>query len=519
MTDWPPRPIRTTRRRRRSFATLALRGGKSAVAMLSVVVLAVTWYGWQFIGDLNEGLSTTDLFAGEAKPLDGAIDILLVGQDSRTDARGNPLPRAVLDKLHAGDADGERQTDTMILVHIPQSGKRAVAMSFPRDTWVELAGGYGKHKLNGAFVYAYNHTSETLRQQGMTDSAEIDRQAGLAGRKNLVATIEQFIGKPGMIDRYAEVNLSSFYQVTKAIGGIDVCLNEPVSETRSGIDLRAGRQTISGVQALAFVRQRYDLPNGDLDRIARQQAFLSGLARKVLSPEVLANPAKLSELVQAVKKSVVLSSGWDLTEFAAQMRGLTSGNVQFHTIPVLGEGTRGGAYVVRADRDQVRAFVDRMTSDDADGQPARPRETPRDGPAIAGAGSVTVELFNGSGTDALAGDVRRKLHGGGFRLGTNRQLDTRSSTVVRYPPGERASLNPIRQVLGDNVRGEPDSDVTSGYVRLLLGKDYRDAGATGSGADNVVEGPRHTNPSPSASAPVPQEQDAPITGGEVPCVN
>jgi anionic cell wall polymer biosynthesis LytR-Cps2A-Psr (LCP) family protein len=82
------------------------------------------------------------------------------------------------------------------------------------------------------------------------------------------------------------------------------------------VELPAGQQRIEGVQALAFVRQRYELVNGDLDRIARQQAFLSGLANQVLSGDTLTSPAKISGLVSAAKKSVVLSSGWDLVEFA-----------------------------------------------------------------------------------------------------------------------------------------------------------------------------------------------------------
>ncbi|MFD4198428.1 MULTISPECIES: LCP family protein [Amycolatopsis] len=361
---WPARPIPSPRRRRNRIAIIARRGGKLVVALVSVAVLTVTWYGWQFIGDPNSGLSTTQVFDEElhAVPLDGAVDILLVGMDSRTDAQGNPLPREVLDMLHAGESDGEKQTDTMILVHIPQDGRRAVAISFPRDSWVELAGGFGKHKLNGAFVYAYNDRFRELQQQG-ADLKSADEQAKVAGRKNLIATLETFIGKPGMIDRYAEVNLASFYEVTKALGGVEVCLKAPVRERKSGVDLPAGRQTVEGVQALAFVRQRYDLPGGDLDRIGRQQAFLSGLARKMLSRDVLANPGKLSDVITAVKKSVVLSDNWDLPEFAAQMRGLNGGNIEFRTIPVVGNAVIGGADVVRVDPQAVHAFVDQLTSD------------------------------------------------------------------------------------------------------------------------------------------------------------
>lgn len=355
-----------TRRRRHPVVVFARRGGKVLISLVSIAVLALTYYGWNYVGDPNEGLTTTQVFDNEqlhTVPLDGAVDILLVGMDSRTDAQGNPLSRQVLDALHAGDSNGVRDTDTMILMHIPQNGQRAVAISFPRDSYVQIAGGFGKHKLNSAFVYAYNEASRKLRQQGTSDPKEIDQQASIAGRKNLIATLENLIGKPGMIDRYAEVNLASFYEITQALGGIDVCLNHAVKESNSGIDLPAGRQTIEGVQALAFVRQRYGLPNVDLDRIVRQQAFLSGIARKVLSRDVLLNPVKVADLISAVKKSVVLSDNWDIAEFAAQMRGLNSGNVEFHTIPVVGPARIGGADVLQLDLDQVRGFVSGLTAD------------------------------------------------------------------------------------------------------------------------------------------------------------
>ncbi|MGW4483579.1 LCP family protein [Amycolatopsis sp. NPDC004368] len=513
MTEWPGSPLPASRipaAHGRGALVVLRRGGKVVVSILSVVVLALTWYGWQFIGDPQNGFTTTQIFdepEAHAKPLDGAVDILLVGQDSRTDAQGNPLPREVLDMLHAGIADGEKQTDTMILVHIPQNGEHAIAVSFPRDSYVEITGGFGKHKLNSAYVYAYNDTFKTLQNQGDTDLKDVDEKSKVAGRKNLVATLEKFIGKPGMIDRYAEVNLASFYEITKAIGGVDVCLKAPVKEKKSGVDLPGGRQTISGVQALAFVRQRYGLPGGDLDRIARQQAFLSGLANKVLSGDVLANPVKIAQLVDAVKKSVVLSEGWDLTEFAEQMRGLTGGNVEFHTIPTQGNAVIGGADVLRVDPAQVRAEVDRLTSD---GKPDTPPGTPSTPATLPGADAVTVELFDGSGAE-LATQTRTLLQGKGFKLAGDAKLSTRASTVLRYNPADEAAPALVRQALGGDLTAEPDADVTAGHVRVLLGKDRSSAGA-GSGST-----PTGTTPTRSSTPPVPPAP--PITAGGVPCVN
>ncbi|MFC3452015.1 LCP family protein [Amycolatopsis speibonae] len=512
MTEWPGPPIPA---RRGGVAVLARRGVKVVFSLVSITILTLTWWGWQSIGDLSQGFATTNIFEDDghppAKPLDGAIDILLVGQDSRTDAQGNPLPREVLDMLHAGVADGERQTDTMILVHIPQNGKKAVAFSFPRDSWVEITGGFGKHKLNSAYVYAYNDTSKTLQQQGNSNLKDVDAKAKDAGRKNLIATLEKFIGKPKMIDRYAEVNLSSFYEITKAIGGVEVCLNGPVKERKSGVDLPGGKQTIEGVQALAFVRQRYDLENGDLDRIARQQAFLSGLANKVLSSDVLINPAKISNLIDAVRKSVVLSAGWDLPEFAAQMRGLTSGNIEFHTIPTQGVATIGGASVLRVDPAEVQAEISRLTSD---GQTA-PTDTPA---KLPGAEAVTVELFDGSGSPTVATETRNLLQGKGFKLAADTKLSTRNSTVIRHAPGDEAGLALIKQVFGTAVQTEADRDVAPGKVRILLGKDFKGAPA-GAETTTPPKSPPASKPAPPPSSTPAAPTSAPIVAGDVPCVN
>src|SRR5262249_33780335 len=163
---------------------------------------------------------------------------------------------------------------TMILLHIPAGGQQAVAFSFPRDSYVQLAGGFGMHRLNSAFAYAHNAEASKLREDGETDSAQIEQQADTAGRKNLIATIEQLIGTPVTTTRDAEITLGGFYNLPAAAGGVQVCLKAPTPDDETDASFPAGVQTISGVQALNFVRERHGLPNGDLDRIARQQAFL-----------------------------------------------------------------------------------------------------------------------------------------------------------------------------------------------------------------------------------------------------
>ncbi|GDY31334.1 LCP family protein [Gandjariella thermophila] len=362
-------------------ARIALGTLRTAVALVSAAVLAASAYGWIEEHRINAGAAITDVIDTPPpghRQLDGSMDILLVGLDSRTDAQGRPLPQDVLDQLHAGDDTGELNTDTMILVHIPQDGRRAVAISFPRDSYVQIAGGFGRHKLNSAYARAKMETARILRNHGVTDPARIEQESTVAGRKNLIRTIEDLTGGAVHIDRYAEVNLASFYEVSKVLGGVEVCLRAPTHDDMSGASFPAGRQTVSGAQALSFVRQRHGLPGGDLDRIVRQQVFIGAMVRKVLAGGMLADPGKLSDLVGAVQRSVVLSQGWDLTSFAEQMQDLAGGKMQFRTIPVVGETTvASDGDVLLVNPQQVRAFVTGMAAEAAPAatRPADPTTT------------------------------------------------------------------------------------------------------------------------------------------------
>ncbi|MCR6483134.1 LCP family protein [Amycolatopsis sp. OK19-0408] len=342
-------------------------GGRVAVGVVSTLVLAATGFAWTQLSKLDNGIVTADVIPPSAQvdeedappgePLKVAQNILLVGIDARTDAYGNPLPQNVLDALHAGSGeDGGDTTDTMIVVHIPAGGAAATAISIPRDSYVDIAGGYGKHKINSAYSRGKNASMSGLRAEGLS-GPQLEVAANAAGAKTAIQTVEKFTGLT--INHYAAINLAGFDALSQAVGGVEVCLKAPVHDTYSGADFAAGPQTLSGAQALAFVRQRHGLQNGDLDRIARQQAFLSGMAKKVLSAGTFTDVSKLNSLVSAVQGAVVLDKGWDVLSFAQQLRGMTSGAIGFATIPVqsLSLPTPSDGDAVKVDPAQVQQFV------------------------------------------------------------------------------------------------------------------------------------------------------------------
>ncbi|GLY34599.1 LytTR family transcriptional regulator [Amycolatopsis sp. NBRC 101858] len=501
-----PQPRPAPRARRNSF-----RGAKIALAVVSLLVMGLTGYAWAAMQGLVNGLNYANVISdggGGDKPADGARDILLVGLDSRTDAQGNPLSREVLDELRAGDSDGELNTDSLIFVHIPNDGSKAVAMSLPRDSYVDIPG-YGKHKINSAYARAMLQARKDLQKQGVTDPKELDVKANQAGAKELIETIEKLTGST--IDNYAAVNLLGFSDITKAIGGVDVCLNNNVKDQYSGANFTKGQHTISGVEALEFVRQRHGLPNGDLDRVVRQQVFMAGMARKVLSAGTLTNPGKLSDLIDAIKKSVVLNQNWDIFGFAQQMKGLTGGQLQFRTIPVknVEYKTPEDGVAIQVDPAEVKQFVQSLAGPQP-GQTAPPAQQ-----ADPANKATTVDVRNASGKTGLAASVAKTLEGKGFTSGDTANATSRKTTVIWVPKGGKDKGQAVADALGGSPTVQEDKSVQAGHVMVFLGSDYQGTSSDAGAGSGAAAG----SPSSAAAPPPAAEEDKPITAEGVPCVN
>ncbi|MEU3624144.1 LCP family protein [Amycolatopsis coloradensis] len=467
--------------------------------------MGLTGYAWAAMDGLT--FANVGIGADEGdKPADGARDILLVGLDSRTDAQGNPLSKEVLAQLRAGQADGELNTDSLIFVHIPNDGSKAVAISLPRDSYVDIPGGHGKHKINSAYARAMLDERKKQQENGVSDPKEIDRKANEAGAKTLIKTVEQLTGST--IDNYAAINLLGFSEITQAIGGVDVCLNDDVNDQFSGAKFTKGPHTISGVEALGFVRQRHGLPRGDLDRVVRQQVFMAGMARKVLSAGTLANPGKLNDLVTAIKKSVVLNQNWDIFGFAQQMKSLTGGQLEFRTIPIVNieYKTPNDGVAIQVDPKQVKNFVQGLAGPQAGEQPPSSAESPNK--------ATTVDVRNSTTRDGLASTVLKQLVDKGFTAGDTATASARRKTVVWVAKGQKAAGQAVADELGGDPTVQEDKSVEAGRVMVFLGSDFKSpSGAESSGSSQNAAGS-------SAAAPPPEQSDEkPITAEGVPCVN
>jgi len=325
------------------------------VAALSVGVVLASALFAVFTKTAATSIPRSKALAGVPASKNADTNILLLGLDSRRDANGANLPRKLLNYMHVGSTSsvGGYNTNTMIVIHIPAKGP-ATAISIPRDDYVEVPG-LGFKKIKEAYGYAKYAEDSRLYKLGVKEPMR-EQLSREKGRIATIQAISQFLQIP--IDHFAEVNLVGFYDLATALGGIQVCLKNAVDDKKySGAVFPAGLQTITGVQALMFVRQRHGLPNGDLDRTHRQQAFITGVITKFRTQGIFGNLSKLQGLLDVAKKDVVIDSGWDVLGFLPQAKALTGGKIVFHTLPIEGYVMRNSQSVNLVDLPTVRAFT------------------------------------------------------------------------------------------------------------------------------------------------------------------
>jgi len=209
--------------------------------------------------------------------MDGAFNVLLAGSDS---GDGNPA---------YGDR-GETLNDVTMLLHVSADHKNATVVSFPRDMFVSIPS--CPDPKGGSF--------DAMSRQ------KINTSLSYGGLACTVLTVEKLTG---LVIPYAGViEFDGVIEMSNAIGGVPVCLAGDLVDDYTGLDLKAGQQTLQGTQALAFLRTRHGVGDGsDLGRISNQQVFLSSLVRTIKSADTLANPVKVYGLAKAATSNITLS--------------------------------------------------------------------------------------------------------------------------------------------------------------------------------------------------------------------
>lgn len=446
---------------------------KAILATLAAVVLLVSGTGYALVGSLGSDIASAGglKLGGEGKGIkdakDGATDILLVGSDSRTDAQGNLLSESEIAMLRAGDEENQN-TDTIMVIRIPNDGSSATAISIPRDTYIHDSE-LGNTKINGVFLGYKTGEINKLRAQGVTDEKKLETEGTKAGRKGLINAVAKLSGIT--VDHYAEIGLLGFVLFTDAVGGVEVCLNEDTQDEYSGANFKKGVQTLQGADALSFVRQRHGLPRGDLDRIVRQQAFMASLVNQALTTGTLTNPAKLSNLSEAVRRSVVIDEDWDIMSFATQLQNLAGGNVRFETIPVTSIDGVGdyGESVVTIDPNQVHAYFDTLLGSDSTQQSS----TSASSTTEVAQKSSELHILNATFTTGLASQVSAALKQSGYRIADvgNAPAGMYSQTQVVAADPESEEAKALAQELGGvPITASPSLDANS--LVVVVADDY-----------------------------------------------
>ena len=493
---------------------VAGKAGYALSCVAAALVLAVSGFSYFVVHDVS---SIGGSHAINSGPSIGAQNILLMGLESRTDWNGNILPDDILRALHAGSRQGIENgvggnaTNTLILIHIPAGGKKAVGFSIPRDDWVSFPAVYDgqtQGKIDQPYGDAMAAKESQLRQQnpGISQN-QVAFQGNEAGRAAAVATVEQLTGVH--IDHFAEINLDGFYELAKVLDGVQVCLKNPVAyDSYSGFYAhRAGDQHLNAAMALAFVRQRHGLPNGDLDRTHRQQAVLDSVMQQLRTEGVLSDLTKINSLLSVARQYVITDSGWNLLDFATQMRSLTSGSLSFHTLPIVGYQTIDGQAANQIDPTLIRQLV-QETFYPAPGTSASSSPQPSGTAAVSavGAAKTIVDVYNGGSTPGLAGQVSTALVKDGYTAGQIGNTGALPTTEVLYGAGSAASAGKIASLFG--VTATASATVAAGHVQVMLG------------GNAAVPGAAPTSPSSAVPLPTTGAQGGAVTAKNgIPCVD
>lgn len=269
--------------------------------------------GIEFIADPFAGIPARAPQQKVAAGEEPAVNILVLGTDSRTSASDPSQWK-----------EGAQRTDAIMIVQVSGDRKTVSVMSIPRDSWVEIPS-HGQGKINAA--YSYGGPSLTIH------------------------TVENLTGIH--IDHFAVANFESFVALTDEIGGVRVNLKTP--QTLAGKELGAGAQVLDGQQALAYTRERSSLPNGDFDRVKRQQTWMRSIVSRVLTNGTLSSPTALYSFLKTASRTVAVDESFTLNQMqslALETRHLHSNDIRFMTVPTAGTGTStDGQSIVTLDAD------------------------------------------------------------------------------------------------------------------------------------------------------------------------
>ncbi|CAM5454838.1 LCP family protein OS=Streptomyces rochei OX=1928 GN=G3I25_33285 PE=3 SV=1 [Streptomyces rochei] len=446
---------------------------------MALVVLAAGTAGYLYLQHLNDNIeSLPDDGAGTGGfQKDQAINILLIGTDKRTGSGNEGY----------GDNGSAGHADTTILLHVSKDRSNATALSIPRDLIVDIPDcpttqEDGSTKvIPGSTGVRFN---QSLGQSGRTPSCTMRTVTELTGVRP---------------DNFMVADFNAVKTLTSAVGGVEVCLAKDINDPDSHLNLPAGKHTIEGEDALAFVRTRHSVGfGGDLSRIEIQQQFLSSLMRKLKSNDTLTSPSKMVKLAEAGTKALTVDSTLDdigkLKDLGLELGKLNTKNLSFVTVPVRDNPAEKVKATVVLQEEPARQVFD-MIKEDVSFTEVKKKESEKEKKEKAAVAArlegeksdpseVRVRVLNGGAPD---GSAQRELLYLQNEAGVTKSENAGDAdaevarTTLEYAPDQADQARALAEILGlSGAAMKPGESVTNAQglptMTLTLGKDFKGPG-------------------------------------------
>ncbi|WP_107424210.1 LCP family protein [Streptomyces sp. CS113] len=470
------------RRGRRRPAKKKSRGKKVLLwtgGTMAFVILAVGTAGYLYLQHLNDNI--------EALPDDGAstggfqkdqaINILLIGTDKRTGSGNDGY----------GDKGSAGHADTTILLHVSKDRSNATALSIPRDLIVDVP------------------DCPTTQEDGSTkvipgsSGVRFNTSLGQGGRTPscTMRTVTELTGVTP--DNFMVADFNAVKTLTSAVGGVEVCLAKDIDDPDSHLNLPAGKHSVEGEQALAFVRTRHSVGfGGDLSRIEIQQQFLGSLMRKLKSNDTLTSPTKMVKLAEAGTEALTvdakLKSIGKLKDLGLELGKLDTKNLTFATVPVKDNpAEKTPVTVVLKDGPAQQVFD--MVKNDVSFTEVKKKEKEKkekEDAAVAARlegeksepSEIRVRVLNGGASSGSAGRELTYLQN---EAGVTKSENAGNApadlakTTLEYAPDQADQARALAEILGlTGAAMKPGESVTNAQglpaMTLTLGKDFKGAG-------------------------------------------
>ncbi|MFD4346150.1 LCP family protein [Streptomyces coelicoflavus] len=478
----PPPGRRDRRRPAKKKAKKKSRGKKILLwtgGTMAFVILAVGTAGYLYLQHLNDNIESLpdDGASTGGFQKDQAINILLIGTDKRTGSGNDGY----------GDKGSAGHADTTLLLHVSKDRSNATALSIPRDLIVDIPDCPTTQEDGSTKVIAGStgvRFNQSLGQNGRTPSCTMRTVTELTGVKP---------------DNFMVADFNAVKTLSSAVGGVEVCLAKDIDDPDSHLNLPAGKHTIEGEEALAFVRTRHSVGfGGDLSRIELQQQFLSSLMRKLKSNDTLTSPTKMVKLAEAATDALTVDSKLDsigkLKDLGMELGKLDTKNLTFATVPVIDNPAEPKPVTVVLKEGPAQQVFD-MVKNDISFTEVKKKEKEKkkkEDAAVAARlegeksepSEVRVRVLNGG---ASAGSAGRELTYLQNEAGVTKSENAGNApaelarTTLEYAPDQADQARALAEILGlSGAAMKPGKSVTNSQglptMTLTLGKDFKGAG-------------------------------------------